>query len=124
MKRISFLQRFKIPVYDDPDQVQYADLDFDTENCMRCGSCVTACAFGFIAIDGYYRSDYLSGNIRGKKGFPKLVTSLNRVSQCVGCLTCAAACPKDAISIKRPFRAELCLEKIHQTSKMTLPKRH
>lgn len=124
MATIPFTQRLKIPVYDDPEQVQYASLEIDTEKCIKCGLCVTACAFGLIEIGGNYRTDYLEGTVRGKLGIPRQVTALNGLELCIGCLTCSAACPKGLISIKHPFRADFCWEKLHQAPEMTPPKRY
>lgn len=124
MAAIPFSQRWKIPVYDDPEQIQYAKLDFETDECITCGLCVTACAFGLIEIAGNHRTDYMQGKVRGKLGVPRQVKALNGYNLCIGCLTCSAACPKDLISIRHSFRAGFCLEKLHQDPEMTPPKRY
>lgn len=124
MATIPFAQRLKIPVYDDPCQVQYAALEFDTERCIKCGLCVTACAFGLIEIAGNHRTAYLENKVQGKLGIPRQVKALNGIDLCIGCLTCSAACPKGLISIKQPFRADYCWKKLHQDHEMTPPKRY
>lgn len=124
MAAIPFSKRWKIPVYDDPEQVRYAGLDFDTDPCIACGLCVTACAFGLIQIAGNHRTDFLEGRVQGRLGIPTQVTARNGLDLCIGCLTCAAACPKGLISIRQPFRAGFHWMKLHQAPEMTPPKKY
>ncbi len=124
MMSISFKDRFRIPVYDDAFEVRPALLNFDESRCIQCGLCVTACAGGCIEIDKYSRNDYMKGIVKGKKGFPYLVKTKSGSMLCAGCLTCAAACPNEAISIKHSFRPGYRLTKLHQAPEMTAPRNY
>ena len=124
MAFISFAKRLKNPDYDNVEEIHTAELEFNSDNCIRCGLCVTACAGSCIEIDGYSRKDFMKGDVRKKEGLPRLERTMNGTPLCVGCLTCAAACPKGAISIKHPFRPSFRLTKLHQAKEMTPPRRY
>ncbi len=124
MMLMSFRERFRIPIYDNVLEVQPALLDFDESKCIQCGLCVTACAGGCIEINEYSRTDFLEGIVKNKNGFPYLTKTESGIEICAGCLTCAAACPKEAITIRQPFRAGKRLIKLHQTAEMTAPKNY
>ncbi|ABW65927.1 4Fe-4S binding protein [Desulfosudis oleivorans] len=121
---LSLKERFDIPEYDDMAAMHYALLDFDQEKCVQCGLCVSACAGGCILIGSLYRSDFISGQGKARQGFPELDTLPNQTPMCVGCLTCSAACPTGAITIKQPFRPGGRLKKLHQAPEMTPPHRY
>ncbi len=60
-------------------------LDISTELCTGCGSCVDACPFGALSLDGS-------------------VAAVN--DQCTFCGACIDVCPAEALHIERPAAAE------------------
>jgi ferredoxin len=122
---LSLRERISIPTYDNPKELQTAELIFDQTKCNQCGVCISICPGAWIATDKFTRMDYMKGTATGKSGFPKLLRSANdAVTLCMGCLCCAAACSKDAISLKQVFRPTLRLKKLHQTAEVSRPKRY
>jgi Fe-S-cluster-containing hydrogenase component 2 len=105
--------------------MQMADLIFDETKCNQCGVCISICPGACLASERFNKMDYLNGKAAGKSGFPRLLRTANdAVTLCVGCLDCAAACPKDAIALKQVFRPGLRLKKFHQTAEVSRPKRY
>ena len=54
-----------------------ADITFDLERCVRCGACVKTCAMGHLRMT--------DDGPAARRGL------------CIGCLQCAAACPRQAV---------------------------
>lgn len=122
---LTLRERFKIPTYDNPNHMKMAELIFDEAKCNQCGVCISICPGGCIISDQYNRMDYMNGKATGKSGIPRLKFSANNaVAMCMGCLCCAAACQKDAISLKCVGRPTYRLKKLHQTAEVSRPKRY
>ncbi|TFF93197.1 MAG: 4Fe-4S dicluster domain-containing protein [Promethearchaeota archaeon] len=108
----------KVPNYFKKEHVSYGLLEFDDEKCIRCGICNTACGGGSIIIppkkDGEERE------------LPHLYTPYPEITMCVACGDCAAACPNEAIKIKRGFTVKepYLYYRIVQTSELTYPKKY
>jgi ferredoxin len=125
MKYFTLYEKYKIPTYDNSDQIQSAEIDFDYTKCNQCGLCMTACAWGAIVTDLCNRADIITGKFKGKTGLPRVKKTANdKVKICMGCLTCMAACPNGVISIKKSFRPGYRLTKICQAPEMTYPKHY
>lgn len=125
MEYLTLYEKYKIPTYDNPKHIQAAEIVFDYAKCKQCGFCITACAWGGIITDLCNRTDIITGKFKGKTGLPRVKKVANgSVKICMGCMTCAAACPEGAISIKNNFRPGYRLKKICQAPEMTYPKRY
>jgi ferredoxin len=122
---LTLRERFKIPTYDNPKDMQMGDLIFDQTKCNQCGVCIAVCPGACLVSDKFNKMDYMNGTAAGKSGFPRLMRTVNdAITECVGCLDCAAACPKDAISLKTVFRPLGRLKKFHQSTEVSRPKRY
>jgi len=86
MGYMTLLEMFKIPTYNDPDELSLGEVEFDHKRCMKCGICAKACP-----ADSIYYED--------KKPFMRTYPD----NQCIFCGCCAAICPAGAITMKKPY---------------------
>ena len=87
MGKFGFFDRFRIPSYDDPEQMQFGLVEIDLGKCTGCGLCAGACPAKAL--------DMVDKKPRMKKA-PE--------NGCAFCGDCAAICSVGAISMKKPFR--------------------
>jgi ferredoxin len=87
MGRFGFLDRFCIPTYNDPGQMQFGIVEIDAQKCTGCALCVGACPAKTL--------DFVDKKARTRKA-PK--------NECAFCGDCAAICPAGAITMKSPYR--------------------
>jgi len=87
MGKFGFLDRFRIPSYDDSEQMKFGIVEIDLEKCTGCGLCAGACAAKAL--------DIVDKKPRMKKA-PE--------NACAFCGDCAAICPAGAIILKKPYR--------------------
>lgn len=88
MGYMTLKERFRVPNYNDPNEVSLGEVDFDYEKCTKCGMCVKICPGDALAMDD---------NKPVMKKFPD--------NQCIFCGCCSAICPVDAIIMKKPFKS-------------------
>ena len=86
MDRMTFLDKIRIPTYNDPREVMPGEVAFESALCTGCGICVEACP-----ADSLFMEE--------KKAHMKAAPE----NQCMFCGCCAAICPAGAISMKSPF---------------------
>lgn len=85
MANLTRSEKKRIPVYDDPTQVQWGIVEFDYEKCSKCGMCVKACpASSLEMVDKQ----------------PRMTEKI----ECMMCSDCVAICPEGAITATRNFR--------------------
>jgi ferredoxin len=86
MIKFGFLDRFRIPSYNDTEQMKFGIVEIDPEKCIGCGLCAGACPAN--ALD-----------IVDKKPQMKKAPE----NACAFCGDCAAICSVGAISMKKPY---------------------
>jgi len=85
MGNFGIFDRFRIPTYNDPEQMQFGIVEFDLEKCTGCAMCVAVCpADALITMDKKPR--------------------MRQANECAFCGDCAALCPAGAITMKSPYR--------------------
>ena len=85
MSNISFSERRRVPIYDDPNQVEWGLVEFDHEKCSACGLCVKLCPSDAIIMED-------------KK------LKMKEPVECMMCADCVAFCPEGAITATRNYR--------------------
>lgn len=87
MEKFGFCDRFRIPTYDDPAQMQFGVVEIDIGKCTGCSLCAGACPINAIVmVDGKARPRSAPEN------------------ECAFCGDCAAICRVGAVSMKSPYR--------------------
>ena len=85
MANLTFSERRRIPIYDDPSQVEWGMVAFDHEKCSGCGLCVKICPSNTLEM-----TDKKAG--------------MKQPVECMMCSDCVAICPQEAIVAIRNFR--------------------
>jgi len=88
MGYMTLSERFRVPNYNDPNEVSLGEVDFDYERCTGCGMCVKICPGDALAMED-------------KK--PKMREFPD--NQCMFCGCCSAICPVDAVIMKKPYKS-------------------
>ena len=123
MKKLSLIDRFRIPTYDNINHMQAGDLIFDEMKCRQCGICVKICPGGCLVTNLVTKMEILSGRKKGgKSGIPHVETLKSGITLCIACYDCGAACPHNAISIKKNFNPGYFFKRLTQVSEMRYPK--
>lgn len=85
MSNLTFSEKRRIPIYDDPTQVEWGVVEFDHEKCSSCGMCVKICPSSGLEM-------------RDKE------VRMKQPIECMMCSDCVAICPEAAIVAIRNFR--------------------
>ena len=93
MANLTFSEKRRIPLYDDPSQVESGVVEFDHEKCSSCGMCVKICPASTLEM------------------IDKIVR-MKQPSECMMCSDCVAICPEDAIVAIRNYRYTGCYKTI------------
>ena len=125
MKKLSLVDRFRIPTYDNINHMQAGDLIFDEMKCRQCGICVKICPGGSLVTNSVTKMEILSGREKGgKSGIPHVEILKSGITLCIACFDCGAACPHKAISIKNNFNPGYFFKRLTQVSEMRYPKNY
>ncbi len=76
-----------IPRYDDPREVRWGRVLFDTARCSGCSLCVRVCPASVLVVESKHA---------------RMIT--NRTAQCIACGDCAAICEDGVISLVESYR--------------------
>jgi len=87
MKKFGFVDKFRIPTYNNPQQMEFGVVEIDLEKCTGCTLCVGACPAKTLMM-------------ADKKAVAKKVPE----NECAFCGDCAAICAAGAISLKKPYK--------------------
>jgi len=87
MGKFGFFDRFRIPSYNDPEQMEFGIVEIDLEKCTGCGLCAGACPAKTL-------------DMVDKKPRPKKAPE----NGCAFCGDCVAICSAGAITMKKPYR--------------------
>jgi len=105
--------------------MQTGDLIFDALKCRQCGICIRVCPGGCLRTKSITKSDIMIDMKKAvKSGVPYVDAMDTGVTLCIACYDCGAACPQNAISIKKNFDPKYFYKRITQTSEMTYPKKY
>lgn len=85
MTNLTFFEKRRVPIYDDPSQVEQGIVEFDYEKCSSCGMCVKICPSSTLEM--------IEKKVRMKQPL-----------ECMMCSDCVAICPEGAITAIRNYR--------------------
>ena len=84
-QNLTFFEKRRVPLYDDPNQTVMGVVEFDEKKCKGCGLCAKICPANTLEMVG-------------KKA------RMKQQPECMACSDCVAICPEGAILATRNFR--------------------
>jgi len=110
-KKLSIINRFRIPNYFKTKDVSTGLLEFNSELCVGCKICTFICPAGGLVMDE-------------KNKIPYMETIGNDIRSCMACGDCMSACPKGAIEIKQGYDTKKYFHKLSQMPEFAYPKKY
>lgn len=83
---LTFSEKHRIPIYNDPEQIKNGVVAFASEKCNGCGFCIKACPAG--ALEMVDKKSRMRTDI---------------FNQCMACGDCVAICPEGVIRTVRSY---------------------
>lgn len=105
MEQLTFIEKFLVPSYDNPEHVEFGRVAIDTARCIRCRLCIRLCP-----------ADALEDTDTG----PALKDP--RRNECMACADCLAFCPEDAIRLIRGLRCNTGRFKALSLGRLSMPR--
>lgn len=94
MAFISRTEKRKIPIYDNPDEIQAGEVDIDYEKCSGCLVCIKICP----------ASALVKNNNKLVMNSKKPTMKPAELNECMACGDCAAICSENAIVVKKSLQ--------------------
>jgi ferredoxin len=85
MTNLTWFEKRRIPIYDDPSQVVWGVVEFDYEKCSSCGICAKICPSSALVMEDK-------------------IVRMKQPGECMMCSDCVAICPNGAIAATRNYR--------------------
>jgi ferredoxin len=125
MRKFSLIDRLRVPTYDNIKHMQTGDLAFDEMKCRQCGICIRICPGGCLKTSSVTKNDLIMDMKKGaKSGVPHVDALKSGVTLCIACYDCGAACPHNAISIKKNIDPKYFYKRLSQAPEMRYPKNY
>lgn len=86
MGNLTFSEKRRIPIYDDPDQINNGHVQVDNDKCTGCEFCVKACPADVLVVENKLSKMHEDS-----------------INECMGCGDCSAICPEGAIIVTKGY---------------------
>jgi ferredoxin len=86
MGNLTFSEKRRIPMYDDPAQINNGRIEVNHDKCTGCGFCAKVCPADALFLESKHPQMRPPG-----------------VNECMGCGDCMAICPEGAIVLAKSY---------------------